>query len=92
MTGLELAQRHGATVLISPLLCYDPRTRAVHLPPRVAHGSDAYALACAAHETAHALQPRWWHWLRVIDVAGFPFRNWIEVDAWRRSVRMLHGL
>lgn len=59
MTGLELARRmvpEGVRVGIGVADIYDPKKRVVWLSRATARGCGMEALACAAHEGAHAVQ------------------------------------
>lgn len=85
MTGLDLAEAADVPVIIGESNCFDWWHRVIVLTPEVATGRDPRSLVIAAHELAHALQPRWMHWLRIIG----PFRWWYEVDAWRRAMEIL---
>jgi Zn-dependent membrane protease YugP len=73
MTGLKIAQRMirllpGVTAGVGTCDWYEPRIRHVHLSPRTARGEDMRALACAAHEAAHAVQH--------VRLHGISFRVW----------------
>lgn len=88
MTGLELARRSGARVIVGSDNAYAWRERVIVLTERVAMGSDAFALAIAAHESAHHHQPRWMFWLRWLE----PVRMHCELDAWRRAMVILEEI
>lgn len=101
LTGREIVAMARLRVVLGSWCAYNWRTGEVMLTRRVADGVDAYALMCAAHEVAHASQPKWlvalasiWlgavvseSWvLKALLAPLWPIYLWCEVDAWKKAV------
>jgi hypothetical protein len=87
MTGIQLVRQTGARVVIGSDNLFAWRAGVVVLTEQVARSSNAAALVVAAHEAAHAQQPRVLFWLRWLQ----PVRDHLEADAWRRAVAILEA-
>lgn len=87
VTGRDMAQRGGVPIVAGEEPCFDAWYRVIVLPQAVLDGTDPWSLLQAAHEAAHALQPRW----RFFFVWFTPIAAALELDAWRRAVRMMSG-
>ena len=103
MRGIDIAKRSGCRIVIgenSDTACYSWQHRVIVLPPRVAFGSDAFALVVAAEETAHSRQPAWalalgsnyadaWAVIRWAMIVFRPVRHWLEADAFAQAKEIL---
>lgn len=93
MTGLDLLERCGLKTPHEVHVAGDQDLYlwwqdVILLSEETAYGANPSAHVAALHELAHWQQAREWPWLFWLLWIR-PVRWWLEMDAWRRAVRML---
>lgn len=88
---LRFVDRHAADtrVIIGERDAFDWATGVLTLTRETAQGGGMRAYLTVAHECAHARQRSDWPWLPAWALKFGPVRAFLELNAWRRCLRML---
>lgn len=88
---LRFIQRHapGVKVVIGPIDGFCWHSGVLMLTRETATGEGMRSLLVTAHEVAHSHQKEQWPWLPWWALKVPLVRMFLEVDSWRRALRML---